>query len=193
MIKEINELDLLKMKDKEGLILQGCGGDLNDWLQGINEDFTKRNILMNNSKFEDIYSFKSGEITNLLFPLDNADVNIPKLAMWRIGTHEVFGGTWLSDYIDNRLSDKEEVVNNENQEVIKPDCELIGQDSNIFNLMGIASKTLKRNGMSNDAKEMCDRITSSGSYDEALSIIDEYVEITSADDEETEDFGMEMM
>ena len=39
MIKEINELDLLKMKDKEGLILQGCGGDLNDWLQGINEDF----------------------------------------------------------------------------------------------------------------------------------------------------------
>ena len=126
MIKEINEQDLLKMKDKEGLILQGCGGDLNDWLQGITEDFTKRNILMNNSKFEDIYSFKSGEITNLLFPLDNADVNVPKLAMWRIGTHEVFGGTWLSDYIDNRLSDKEEVVNNENQEVIKPDCELIG-------------------------------------------------------------------
>lgn len=47
--------------------------------------------------------------------------------------------------------------------------------------------------MSNDAKEMCDRITSSGSYHEALSIIDEYVEITSTDDEETEDFGMEMM
>ena len=75
----------------------------------------------------------------------------------------------------------------------KPKCPLIGQDGNIFNLMGIASKTLKRNGMSNDAKEMCDRITSSGSYDEALSIIDEYVEITSADDGETEDFGMEMM
>ncbi len=64
----------------------------------------------------------------------------------------------------------------------KPKCPLIGQNGNIFNLMGIASKTLKRNGMSNDAKEMCDRITSSASYDEALSIIDEYVEITSADD-----------
>ena len=36
-------------------------------------------------------------------------------------------------------------------------------------------------------------LASSASYDEALSIIDEYVEITSADDEETEDFGMEMM
>ena len=59
----------------------------------------------------------------------------------------------------------------------KPKCPLIGQDGNIFNLMGIASKTLKRNGM----------------YDEALSIIDEYVEITSVDEEETEDFEMEMM
>ena len=38
----------------------------------------------------------------------------------------------------------------------KPKCPLIGQNGNIFNLMGIASKTLKRNGMSNDAKEMCD-------------------------------------
>ncbi len=77
----------------------------------------------------------------------------------------------------------------------KPKCPLISQNGNIFNLMGIASKTLKRNGMSNDAKEMCDRITSSESYVEALSIIDEYVEITSTDDEQTEDedFEMEMM
>jgi len=75
----------------------------------------------------------------------------------------------------------------------KPKCPLIGQDGNIFNLMGIASKTLKRNGMYDEAKEMCSRITSSGSYDEALSIIDEYVEITSVDEEETEDFEIEMM
>ena len=75
----------------------------------------------------------------------------------------------------------------------KPKCPLIGQNGNIFNLMGIASRTLKRNGMSNESKERCSRITSSGSYDEALSIIDEYVEITSVDEEETEDFEMEMM
>ena len=30
---------------------------------------------------------------------------------------------------------------------VKPDCALIGCDSNIFNLMGIASRTLKQNGM----------------------------------------------
>ncbi len=74
----------------------------------------------------------------------------------------------------------------------KPKCPLIGQNGNVFNLMGIASKTLKKNGMADEAKEMCSRITFSGSYDEALSIIDEYVEITSVDEEEIEDFGMEM-
>ena len=46
----------------------------------------------------------------------------------------------------------------------KPKCPLIGQDGNMFNLMGIASKTLKRNGMYDEAKEMCSRITSLGSY-----------------------------
>lgn len=75
----------------------------------------------------------------------------------------------------------------------KPKCPLIGQNGNIFVLMGIASKTLKENDMAEQAKEMCGRITASGSYDEALSIIDEYVEITSVDEEETEDFEMEMM
>ena len=40
----------------------------------------------------------------------------------------------------------------------KPKCPLIGQNGNIFNLMGIASKTLKRNGMYDEAKEMCSRI-----------------------------------
>ncbi len=55
--------------------------------------------------------------------------------------------------------------------------------------MGIASRTLEKNNMKEKAKEMRDRITSSNSYDEALSIIEEYVEITdqsSLDEEEYE-------
>lgn len=81
----------------------------------------------------------------------------------------------------------------------KPDCPLIGQDGNVFNLIGIASRTLKENGMASEAKEMSSRVFASGSYGEALSIIGEYVNITSADepdediDEEyEEDFGMEL-
>lgn len=78
----------------------------------------------------------------------------------------------------------------------KPDCPLIGQDGNIFNLMGIASRTLKQNGLADQAKEMCDRIRESGDYYKALGVIGEYVNITSVDDapDEGEDFeeGMGM-
>lgn len=59
----------------------------------------------------------------------------------------------------------------------KPDCKLIGEDGNIFNLMARASRTLRENDLSEEAKEIRERITSSGSYDEALCIIGEYVNI----------------
>ena len=59
----------------------------------------------------------------------------------------------------------------------EPDCKLIGEDGNIFNLMARAARTLRENNLSEEAKEMRERITSSGSYDEALCIIGEYVNI----------------
>lgn len=74
----------------------------------------------------------------------------------------------------------------------KPDCKLIGEDGNIFNLMGIASRTLRQNGMADEAVEMRDRIRESGSYDKALCIIGEYVNITGDDTDEDMDEGMNM-
>ena len=65
---------------------------------------------------------------------------------------------------------------------IKPDCQLIGQDSNIFNLMGLASRTLKENGMGAEAAEMRQRINEAPNYNAALSIIGEYVNITGPDE-----------
>ena len=59
----------------------------------------------------------------------------------------------------------------------KPECKLLGEDGNIFNLVGITSKTLKRAGMTEQAEEMQNRVFSSKSYDEALCIIMEYVEV----------------
>lgn len=59
----------------------------------------------------------------------------------------------------------------------KPDCKLIGEDGNIFNLMARVSRTLRENNLSEEAQEMRERITSSASYDEALCIIGEYVNI----------------
>ena len=66
----------------------------------------------------------------------------------------------------------------------KPDCQLIGQDGNIFNLMGIAARTLRQNGMGSEAQEMTGRITTqAGNYYEALGIIGEYVNITGPDED----------
>jgi hypothetical protein len=59
----------------------------------------------------------------------------------------------------------------------KPVCNLIGQDGNIFNLLGIASRCLRKNNMQEEAKKMCDRVYECSSYEEALCIIGEYVEI----------------
>lgn len=59
---------------------------------------------------------------------------------------------------------------------LRPKMQLIGQDGNIFAIMGRASRLLKNAGQSDKAKEMCDRVTASKNYSEALSIVSEYVE-----------------
>ena len=82
-------------------------------------------------------------------------------------------------------------MNNENRQT-KPDCPLIGENGNIFNLVGIAAKTLRRNGLSEEASEMTNQVFSSGNYEEALGIIGEYVNITSVDEpDEDVEMGLE--
>lgn len=191
-IKNITTDELRQMQDKEGLVLQGCGGDLQEWLDGINGLLTEENLLLDGTKFETIYAFENDGLTNLLFPFDgDVKLDMGRLALWRLQSHEQFGGTWLSDYVPNRLGGFTEEPQNE--ERIKPDCPLIGHDGNIFNLMGIAARTLRRNGMREEATEMCDRIQSeAGNYYEALDIIGEYVNITSEDDAEDMEEGMGM-
>ena len=40
-IKTVTIDELCQMNDQEGLILQGCGGDLQEWVDGINELLTQ--------------------------------------------------------------------------------------------------------------------------------------------------------
>jgi hypothetical protein len=63
------------------------------------------------------------------------------------------------------------MINNE-----KPKVRLVGQDGNIFNLVGIASKALKRCNQRDKVDSMRDRVFAAQSYHEALSIILEYVD-----------------
>jgi hypothetical protein len=184
-MKKITTDELRRISGSEGLILQGCGGELDEWVTGINELITKAGILLDGDTFKDVSVFEHDGHTDLLFNMDNVRLDVGKLAMWRLQTHSNLGGTWLSDFVPNRLGG---FVNEQSQEREKPDCPLIGQDGNIFNLMGIASRTLKDNGMKEEAAEMQQRVMDSGSYDNALCIIGEYVNITSVDEDESEEF-----
>lgn len=183
--------ELRTMVNHEGLILQGCGGDPMEWINGINDLLKQEGILQNDDAFKEIYIFEYDNCTNILFDFKNVDLDIGRLAMWRLRTHDAFGGTWLSDYLPNKLGVE---MNQPPEQKEKPDCALIGQDGNIFTLIGIASQTLKKNGLREQAKEMQERITVSGSYDEAQGIIAEYVNITSIQDEQesNQDIKMEM-
>ncbi len=180
-ITEIKAEQLRHSDTPEGLTLQGCGGDLDEWVKGINDELTKEGILLDGTRIEDCKRFTNGELTCLLFPFDGAKLDTGKLAMWRLRTRGSYGGTWLSDYVPNRLGG---FIEGEPNQKLKPDCPLIGQDGNIFNLVGIASRTLKRNGMAEEAKEMTGRVFLSKNYDDALNIIGEYVNITSCDEDE---------
>lgn len=103
-IKTVKTEELRRMNGKDGLVLQGCGGDPQEWLDGINSLLTDDGILKNGSRFENISVFQNGSLTNILFPFeDGLEIDMGKLAMWRLRSHEQFGGTWLSDYVPNRL------------------------------------------------------------------------------------------
>lgn len=135
-IERITADDLRDMEHQEGLVLQGCGGEAQEWLDGINDLLTQDGILQNGSRFETVRVFQHDGLTNLLFPFEDIQVDMGKLAMWRLQTHGAFGGTWLSDYVPNRLGG----FRSARQENPRPLCPLLGQDGNIFHLMGIAAE-----------------------------------------------------
>ena len=177
-IRTISTGQLRRMGDQEGLVLQGCGGDLQEWVDGINEILAQEGILKKGAGFEEAYTFRHDGLTCMLFPFkENMELDMGKLAIWRLASYSTFGGTWLSDYVPNRLGGfiQEQKTAPER---IKPDCPLIGEDGNIFRIMGIASETLRENGMQEQAEEMRSRIFQCQSYDSALSIIGDYVNIT---------------
>lgn len=177
-IQKISKEQLRRMGDQEGLVLQGCGGDPQEWLDGINEILTNEGILKKGAGFEEAYTFQHDGLTCLLFPFkENMELDMGKLAVWRLATHSTFGGTWLSDYVPNRLGGFVQIQEQKEPDCVKPDCPLIGTDGNIFHLMGIASGTLRKNGMQEQAEEMRNRIFQCQSYDSALSIIGDYVNI----------------
>ena len=79
MMKEITVGELKKMTDKEGLILQGCGGDLKEWEDGVNELLTESGILLEGDTFKNVYVFENEGLTNLLFDMDDVKLDVESL------------------------------------------------------------------------------------------------------------------
>lgn len=60
----------------------------------------------------------------------------------------------------------------------KIEVKLVGENGNIFNLMAICTKELKKAGQHDKAEQLVrELITSANSYTEALAVISKYVEV----------------
>ena len=55
-IRTISTEQLRRMGAQAGLILQGCGGDPQEWLDGINQILTEEGILKKGTRFEEAYT-----------------------------------------------------------------------------------------------------------------------------------------
>ncbi|NCB43394.1 MAG: hypothetical protein EOM59_12355 [Clostridia bacterium] len=64
---------------------------------------------------------------------------------------------------------------------MKPVCKLIGQNGNVFNLIGITRKTLKDHGLQQELDQFDQRFNeikdNSGSYYDVLNLIAEFVTV----------------
>jgi len=66
-----------------------------------------------------------------------------------------------------------------NAKVEKPELQLSGEDGNVFNLMGLASKTARRSGWSaEEVSALSADLRSSGSYEEVLAKLMERFEVS---------------
>lgn len=92
----------VKQNKFEGLILRGCGGDPMDWIDGINGVLFDEEIVktVDASNFSEYIVFNENGITNIAFIFsDGNEIDISKLAIWRLKTRDAFGGIWVSDYV----------------------------------------------------------------------------------------------
>lgn len=55
--------------------------------------------------------------------------------------------------------------------------QLVGQDGNVFNLMGIVANALRENGFGDEVDSFVSEVTSSKSYHEALAVMMRWVDV----------------
>ena len=96
-----SEVKELLNNNYEYLVLQGCGGNLKDWVDGITDMLRANKIVPDSFSFNEIYSFEDNNLVNMAFALNSKNIDMGKLAIFRLKIREEVGAMWLSDYIDN--------------------------------------------------------------------------------------------
>ncbi len=60
---------------------------------------------------------------------------------------------------------------------MKPAVKLLGEDGNVFNIIGQTSRALKQAGLKEEAKEFTAKAFAAHSYDEVLQLVMTYCEV----------------
>ena len=72
-VKEIKAEELRQKGGEEGIVFQGCGGDVKDWVDGVNQLLKDEKILLDGTKLTECYRFENGGLT--VDGEDNIQVN----------------------------------------------------------------------------------------------------------------------
>ena len=59
----------------------------------------------------------------------------------------------------------------------KPACKLVGEDGNVFNIIGRVQRALRGAGQADRAREFVQEAFAAGSYDEVLALCTDYVDV----------------
>lgn len=64
------------------------------------------------------------------------------------------------------------------KQIKKPTAKVVGENGNVFNLIAICHRALRKAGLREDAEKMKKEVVACHSYHEALNIMGEYCELT---------------
>lgn len=91
-------------KKHDAIVFMGCGGDLQQWVDGITDMLKECGIVPQDFEFSFAWRFIYNSpltIICLLFPIDDKRLNIGKLSIWRIKNQNL-DAKWLSDFLVQR-------------------------------------------------------------------------------------------
>lgn len=154
-LKEKVESAVVSVKNVDG-VLYGCTA------LGIRESLDEKELSEMKEYIQGQYSDGWGEgFEQREFPVDDGTLQVH---FWQPGGFRF-------------LCEAEICIHKSAKETFsRPKMKLLGQNGNVFSIMGTARNLLQQNGQRQQADEMFDRVLKANSYENALGIISEYVE-----------------